>query len=115
MTDMPQMVAIYNGMGGGAAAAIAAIEFAAAIRIAPWSPRTAGCGRRADRRGLLHRFLRRLRQAAGGLLKKPSACRRRMSSTSCWRWRYRCWRAMIVVMAPAQPEHDRRCSSSPSR
>lgn len=27
MTDMPQMVAIYNGMGGGAAAAIAAIEF----------------------------------------------------------------------------------------
>jgi len=30
MTDMPQMVAIYNGMGGGAAALIAAIEFARA-------------------------------------------------------------------------------------
>jgi len=28
ITDMPQMVAIYNGMGGGAAAAIAAVEFA---------------------------------------------------------------------------------------
>ncbi|PWV69052.1 NAD(P)(+) transhydrogenase (Re/Si-specific) subunit beta [Halomonas sp. A11-A] len=28
MTDMPQMVAIYNGMGSGAAAAIAALEFA---------------------------------------------------------------------------------------
>ncbi|MBK8459741.1 MAG: NAD(P)(+) transhydrogenase (Re/Si-specific) subunit beta [Micropruina sp.] len=28
MTDMPQMVAIYNGMGGGAAALIAAVEFA---------------------------------------------------------------------------------------
>ena len=28
MTDMPQMVAVYNGMGGGAAALIAAIEFA---------------------------------------------------------------------------------------
>ena len=28
MTDMPQMVAIYNGMGGGAAAASAAVEFA---------------------------------------------------------------------------------------
>ena len=28
MTDMPQMVAIYNGMGGGAAAGIAALEFA---------------------------------------------------------------------------------------
>jgi NAD(P) transhydrogenase subunit beta len=27
MTDMPQMVAIYNGMGGGAAALIAALEF----------------------------------------------------------------------------------------
>src|SRR5512143_4211246 len=26
MTDMPQMVALYNGMGGGSAAAIAAIE-----------------------------------------------------------------------------------------
>ena len=29
MTDMPQMVAIYNGMGGGAAALIAAVEFMA--------------------------------------------------------------------------------------
>jgi NAD(P) transhydrogenase subunit beta len=28
MTDMPQIVAIYNGMGGGAAAGIAALEFA---------------------------------------------------------------------------------------
>ncbi len=26
MTAMPQMVALYNGMGGGAAAAIAAVE-----------------------------------------------------------------------------------------
>ncbi|MDX9839718.1 MAG: NAD(P)(+) transhydrogenase (Re/Si-specific) subunit beta [Azoarcus sp.] len=32
MTDMPQMVAIYNGMGGGAAAAIAAVEL---VRGAP--------------------------------------------------------------------------------
>ena len=29
MTDMPQMVAVYNGMGGGAAALIAAAEFTA--------------------------------------------------------------------------------------
>jgi len=28
MVDMPQMIAIYNGMGGGAAAAIAAVELA---------------------------------------------------------------------------------------
>ncbi|MGD8429661.1 MAG: NAD(P)(+) transhydrogenase (Re/Si-specific) subunit beta [Ectothiorhodospiraceae bacterium] len=31
MTDMPQMVALYNGMGGGAAAAIAAVELFRAI------------------------------------------------------------------------------------
>jgi NAD(P) transhydrogenase subunit beta len=34
MTDMPQMVAVYNGMGGGAAAAIAALEFAKATTAA---------------------------------------------------------------------------------
>ena len=28
MTDMPQMIALYNGMGGGAAAAIGAVELA---------------------------------------------------------------------------------------
>ena len=40
MTDMPQMVAVYNGMGGGAAAAIAALEFARAIATArPCLPR----------------------------------------------------------------------------
>jgi len=32
MTDMPQMIALYNGMGGGAAAAIAAIEL---LRMVP--------------------------------------------------------------------------------
>ncbi|HKJ94011.1 MAG TPA: NAD(P)(+) transhydrogenase (Re/Si-specific) subunit beta [Gammaproteobacteria bacterium] len=31
MTDMPQMVALYNGMGGGAAAAIAAVELFRAL------------------------------------------------------------------------------------
>src|SRR3954452_14919993 len=29
MTDMPQMIALYNGMGGGAAGAIAAVELVA--------------------------------------------------------------------------------------
>jgi NAD/NADP transhydrogenase beta subunit len=33
MTDMPQMVAIYNGMGGGAAAAIAALEFLVRLEV----------------------------------------------------------------------------------
>ncbi len=32
MTDMPQMIALYNGMGGGAAAAIAAVELPARWR-----------------------------------------------------------------------------------
>jgi len=32
MTDMPQMIAMYNGMGGGAAAAIAAVELLKASR-----------------------------------------------------------------------------------
>jgi len=35
MTDMPQMIAIYNGMGGGAAAAIAAVEL---VRVAGGAP-----------------------------------------------------------------------------
>ena len=37
MTDMPQMIAIYNGMGGGAAAAIAAIE----LLRSRWTPLSA--------------------------------------------------------------------------
>ena len=35
MTDMPQMVAIYNGMGGGAAAAIAAVELVKGVPHGP--------------------------------------------------------------------------------
>jgi NAD(P) transhydrogenase subunit beta len=35
MTDMPQMIAVYNGMGGGAAAAIAANELLADHALAP--------------------------------------------------------------------------------
>ena len=84
MTDMPQMVAIYNGMGGGAAAAIAA------HRICPRPTCTAcrhdaGRSRRTDRLGGLHRILRRLRQAAGHAEEDapPAGAERR--STSCWR------------------------------
>ena len=35
MTDMPQMIALYNGMGGGAAAAIAAVEL---VKLQPMDP-----------------------------------------------------------------------------
>ncbi|MBI4742018.1 MAG: NAD(P)(+) transhydrogenase (Re/Si-specific) subunit beta [Betaproteobacteria bacterium] len=38
MTDMPQMIAIYNGMGGGAAAAIAVVEFIRSAHGHPHSP-----------------------------------------------------------------------------
>jgi NAD(P) transhydrogenase subunit beta len=38
MTDMPQMIAIYNGMGGGAAAAIAAIELLKVAELVPGTP-----------------------------------------------------------------------------
>jgi hypothetical protein len=67
MTDMPQMVALYNGMGGGSAAAIGAVEL---LRLA--------AERGAARTGhgqLLHCH------GAG-------ACRRRRRAarTSCWRW-----------------------------
>lgn len=37
MTDMPQMVAIYNGMGGGAAGAIAAVELLKTTANYPYS------------------------------------------------------------------------------
>ncbi|HJO35950.1 MAG: NAD(P)(+) transhydrogenase (Re/Si-specific) subunit beta [Pseudomonadota bacterium] len=33
MTDMPQMIALYNGMGGGAAAAIAAVELSGGMAL----------------------------------------------------------------------------------
>ena len=48
MTDMPQMIALYNGMGGGAAAAIAAVELYRAAyrqrgRRTPCSTATSSC------------------------------------------------------------------------
>jgi NAD/NADP transhydrogenase beta subunit len=83
MTDMPQMVAIYNGMGGGAAAAIAAIEFA-----------------KGDAHSMATTVLAVIGALIGavsftgscvawaklqGVLKKAIACRPRMQSMSCWR------------------------------
>ena len=38
MTDMPQMIAMYNGMGGGAAATIAAVELLKAVEEATHDP-----------------------------------------------------------------------------
>ena len=63
MTDMPQMIALYNGMGGGAAAAIAAVElYRAALGQRAGAPVThssvvhvARGGRRHHRRHLVQR------------------------------------------------------------
>jgi len=44
MTDMPQMVALYNGMGGGAAAAIAAVELLRRVGSFDASAAIAGLG-----------------------------------------------------------------------
>ncbi len=64
MTDMPQMVAIYNGMGGGAAAGIAAVEL---FKGGESALAIVGTGRagRPDRRDLVQRQHHRLRQAPG--------------------------------------------------
>ena len=47
ITDMPQMVALYNGMGGGSAAAIGAVEllkFSGAVQAAPGAEALPGPG-----------------------------------------------------------------------
>ena len=64
MTDMPQMIALYNGMGGGAAAAIAAVELYrgsehSLVHLA------IAVDRRVHRLGVLQRQPDRIRQTAG--------------------------------------------------
>jgi H+-translocating NAD(P) transhydrogenase subunit beta len=52
MTDMPQMIAIYNGMGGGAAAGIAAVELFGAARLEREIAALLGAGRTAEAEAL---------------------------------------------------------------
>ena len=86
MTAMPQMVAIYNGMGGGAAGAIAAVELFG-NKTARRNPAGRDAGGRPDRRGIAVRLADRLGQArwrhqealAG---QGPAGLQRRWS---CWR------------------------------
>ena len=64
MTDMPQMIALYNGMGGGAAASIAAVElYRGGAGVA--RDQHARSRRRPHRRHFLQRQPDRVRQAAG--------------------------------------------------
>ena len=99
MTAMPQMVALYNGMGGGSAAAIAAMELLqpAGRGVDARLVHYAGHGgRRADRRGLAVRFADRLGQArrphqqalrmhrpAGVQRRGDAGHARRSAATSC--------------------------------
>ena len=64
MTAMPQMVAIYNGMGGGAAGAIAAVELFGS-KAQGDSAACRDAARRADRRGVAVGLGDRLGQARG--------------------------------------------------
>ena len=78
MTDMPQMIALYNGMGGGAAAAIAAVELYRGsehglVHLA------IAFDRRFHRFGVVQRQPDRVRQIAGldhqiGALRRTEGC-----------------------------------------
>ena len=52
MTDMPQMIALYNGMGGGAAAAIAAVELYKIAMAATPGGQAADAGAGAETHGI---------------------------------------------------------------
>ena len=64
MADMPQMIALYNGMGGGAAGAIAAVELLS-TEAHGVAQLTLGGARRHHRCGVLRGQLDRVRQAPG--------------------------------------------------
>ena len=64
MTDMPQMIALYNGMGGGAAAAIAAVELYGGSEHEPRASRDRR-RRRLHRLRLLQRQPHCVRQTPG--------------------------------------------------
>ena len=93
MTAMPQLVAIFNGVGGGAASLVSITEF---VHIKSTHPATyvdpRGPARRLDRHGFLCRLGDRLREAPGahdrssGHLPRPADHQRR-------RWRWARWRS----------------------
>ena len=86
MTDMPQMIALYNGMGGGAAAAIAAVELYKRRRAANLGRIDDRRRRRPHRLGLVQRQPDRVRQAAGTDHQVGALCAARRPST----WPARC-------------------------
>ena len=78
ITDMPQMVALFNGMGGGSAAAIGAME------LVRWS--AAG-----QSPGPVPAVLAVVGALIGAVSLRYGRCRCRSSSpSSCWRWPWAC-------------------------
>ena len=74
MTAMPQLVAIFNGVGGGAAALISIVVFLRALATADQAGRLhdrRGPARPADRLRVVQRQRHRLRQAPGADDRRP--------------------------------------------
>ncbi len=96
MTAMPQMVALFNGVGGGAAALVALAEFHELDGVLVWDEALSDRALRAHRLDLVRGLARRLREAAGARQRPPdrlpgperrehrwcSAARRRSASRS---------------------------------
>ena len=80
MTAMPQMVALFNGVGGGAAALVALAEFHAHDGVLAWDEGLSDRALRAHRLDLVRRLARRLREAAGA--RQRPADRRSRARTS---------------------------------
>ena len=114
MTQMPQLVALFNGVGGAAAALVAALELTGDSGIAELrTAATAACVHRARRGGVVLRLGRHVRQAAGAddhppgrLPGRPGAdgrrqrCRRRARRRGRVRRRTtgRCRRWLLVLL-----------------
>ena len=108
MTDMPQMIALYNGMGGGAAAAIAAVELFGGK--AHGSVLLAlGGARRIHRRGVVLRLADRVRQAAGAHQEVVPLRRPAGTSTSSM------LAVMLVVRRLGRAERQRQSAGSRRR
>ena len=110
MTNMPQMIALYNGMGGGAAAAIAAVElFAGEVHGAAGAH--ARRARRHHRRRVVLGQLDRVRQAARAdqaelPVPRPEHRQHRRSS------RARSLAGGAIVVLGGAAAHVTRCSCS---
>ena len=88
MTAMPQLVSLFNAVGGGAAAIVAIYDFVTLASgdgtpIAGERFLIADRARRHHRRGHVRRFADRLRQAAGHDLVAARSCSPAYASSTC--------------------------------